>query len=124
MSMYGLMVTSSGWDWYQSSIAPHLTTNYHITASTIGLILLSPGLSYILASPLCGFILDRLDLKIWSQVLGTTLICVGYIIFGPIPQIDHIKTIEFTVLGLAVQGVGFGFAYIGIKESLYHHQPY
>ena len=36
MSMMGLMVTSSSWDWYQSSIAPYLSTSYHISASYIG----------------------------------------------------------------------------------------
>ena len=36
MSMLGLMVTSSSWDWYQSSIASYLSTSYHISASYIG----------------------------------------------------------------------------------------
>ena len=36
ISMLGLAVTSSAWDWYQSSIAQHLATSYNITASSIG----------------------------------------------------------------------------------------
>ena len=131
VSMFGLSVTSSSWDFYQSSIAPYLSTSYHISASSIGkvlspaascfnditsysgLILLSPGLTYIPASILCGFMLDRINPEIWCQVLGTLTICLGYIIFGPIPQIPQIKALHTTAIGLAIQGVGFGFAYIG-----------
>ena len=36
VSMFGLTVTSSSWDFYQSSIAPYLSTSYHISASYIG----------------------------------------------------------------------------------------
>ena len=37
VSMAGLMVTSSAWDWYQSSIAQHLETKYSLTASQVKL---------------------------------------------------------------------------------------
>ena len=130
VSMFGLTVTSSSWDFYQSTIAPYLSTSYHISASFIGkllstpcwleqttsfsgLILLSPGLTYIPASILCGFILDRTSPLIWCQVLGTLAICLGYIKFGPRPVIAQIKALHTTAIGLAIQGVGFGFAYIG-----------
>ena len=39
VSMGGLMVTSSAWDWYQSSIAQHLQTKYSLTASQVTFIL-------------------------------------------------------------------------------------
>ena len=35
VSMLGLMVTSSAWDWYQSSIAQHLERKYSLTASQV-----------------------------------------------------------------------------------------
>ena len=35
ISMGGLMVTSSAWDWYQSSIAEYLETTYFLTASQV-----------------------------------------------------------------------------------------
>ena len=35
ISMGGLMVTSSAWDWYQSSIAQHLQSKYSLTASQV-----------------------------------------------------------------------------------------
>ena len=35
ISMGGLMVTSSAWDWYQSSIAEYLETKYFLTASQV-----------------------------------------------------------------------------------------
>ena len=38
ISMGGLMVTSSAWDWYQSSIAQHLQTTYFLTASQVTLL--------------------------------------------------------------------------------------
>ena len=37
ISMGGLMVTSSAWDWYQSSIAEYLQTTYFLTASQVTL---------------------------------------------------------------------------------------
>ena len=38
VSMGGLMVTSSAWDWYQSSIAEYLETTYFLTASQVTLL--------------------------------------------------------------------------------------
>ena len=35
VSMVGLMVTSSAWDWYQSSIAQYLEAKYSLTASQV-----------------------------------------------------------------------------------------
>ena len=113
VSMFGLMVSSSSWDWYQSSLSPFLATSYQVNTDTIGLILLSPGLFYIISSTICGLILDRINLGLWAQILGTSLICVGYVLFGPIPQINQIKSLLLTLAGLAVQGAGFGFTYIG-----------
>ena len=40
ISMGGLMVTSSAWDWYQSSIAQHLQIKYSLTASQVTFIYL------------------------------------------------------------------------------------
>ena len=37
VSMVGLMVTSSAWDWYQSSIAQYLARKYALTASQVNL---------------------------------------------------------------------------------------
>ena len=39
VSMVSLMVTSSAWDWYQSSIAQHLQRKYSLTASQVSLYL-------------------------------------------------------------------------------------
>ena len=36
VSMLGLTVTSSSWDFYQSSIAPYLSASFHISPSLIG----------------------------------------------------------------------------------------
>ena len=33
--MGGLVVTSSAWDWYQSSIAEHLAHKYQLSASQV-----------------------------------------------------------------------------------------
>ena len=33
--MGGLVVTSSAWDWYQSSIAEHLAHKYRLSASQV-----------------------------------------------------------------------------------------
>ena len=65
VSMFGLMVTSSGWDWYQSSISTFLEQEYSLSASQIGLVLVSSGVTYIITSPICGYILGRTYVTLW-----------------------------------------------------------
>ena len=116
VSMFGLMVTSSGWDWYQSSIATFLEQEYSLSASQIGLVLVSSGLTYIITSPICGYILGRINVTLWVHIIGLLIIFTGYILFGPIPQLKQIASVPLTVASLSLQGVGFSMSYIGLRN--------
>ena len=126
VSMFGLMVTSSGWDWYQSSIATFLEQEYSLSASQIGLVLVSSGLTYIITSPICGYILGRTNVTLWIHIIGLLIIFTGYLLFGPIPQLKHIASIPLTAAALSLQGVGFSMSYIGMrkKSSLHYHDNF
>ena len=116
--MFGLMVTSSAWMWYQSSIAQYLKGKYHISATYIGLILMSTGLADLITSPVCGFILGKIEPTIWVHILGMCFICFGYTIFGSIPPMRHLSSIGMTIVSLISQGIGFSLSYIANFCSL------
>ena len=116
VSMFGLMVTSSGWDWYQSSISTFLEQEYSLSASQIGLVLVSSGVTYIITSPICGYILGRTNVTLWVHIVGLLVIFTGYVLFGPIPQLKHIASVPLTVAALSLQGVGFSMSYIGMRN--------
>ena len=116
VSMFGLMVTSSGWDWYQSSISTFLEQEYSLSASQIGLVLVSSGVTYIITSPICGYILGRTYVTLWVHIVGLLVIFTGYVLFGPIPQLKHIASVPLTVAALSLQGVGFSMSYIGMRN--------
>ena len=109
------MVTSSAWDWYQSSIAQHLDTHYSLSPSRTGLILVSAGIAYIITSPVVGYFLSQGMMKptLWIHILGMVIITLGYILLGPIPQLKNIASIGLTVSALIFHGIGFSLSYIG-----------
>ena len=75
---------------------------------------MSSGGTYILTSPTCALIMKRFSLcSLWIHISGLLIILTGYLIFGPIPQLDFIASLPLTVTGLALQGIGFSTCYIG-----------
>ena len=89
-----------------------------------GLILIAPGVSYIITSPVCGFVLGKEKVKpsLWVNITGMIILVTGYIFFAPIPQLKQLASVPLTVAALCVQGVGFSISYIGnnhIKHFYY-----
>ena len=114
ISLLGLIVTSSAWDWYQPSLGPFISHKFGLGPTGCGLVLMTVSVSYVISSPGFGFLLDRFDVGIWAQVSGMLLIFLGYLFLGPIPQLKSIASVYVSVLGLALQGSGFAFSYLGL----------
>ena len=83
-----------------------------------GLILIAPGVSYIITSPVCGFVLGKEKVKpsLWVNITGMIILVTGYIFFAPIPQLKQLASVPLTVAALCVQGAGFSISYIGNND--------
>ena len=82
---------------------------------------MSSGVTYILTSPTCALVMKRFSIcSLWIHITGLLIIFTGYLIFGPIPQLNYIASLPLTVTGLALQGVGFSTCYIG-EIKIYPH---
>ena len=51
--------------------------------------------------------------SLWIHITGLLIVLSGYLIFGPIPQLNFIASLPLTITGLALQGIGFSICYIG-----------
>ena len=86
---------------------------------------MSSGVTYIMTSPTCALIMKRFRFcSLWIHITGLLIILSGYLIFGPIPQLNFIASLPLTIIGLALQGIGFSTCYIGEIFSLKITSPY
>ena len=118
VSLFGLMITSSAWDWYGPSLEQFLSNKFGLDSTKCGLVFMAVGASYMITSPFCGMLLDRKISGFKVQVFGIFLIFLCYFFIGPIPPIENISSVYLTVAALAVQGIGSACSYLG-KMFLY-----
>jgi len=116
--MIGLVAATcaaTGWQWYAASLEVHYHEIFNFTSTATGLILMAFGISYTLATPVFGYMVDRGFSKFWAMVLGNILIAVAFIFLGPSPPLDGIigQHVWLHILSLISQGVGTSAVYFG-----------
>ena len=103
-----IFATAAQW-WYAATLAPFLKTTHNFTASQTGLILLMRGLTYTVAAPCVGLLVDIGIGNHTVILLGNLLIAAAYILIAPIPQLIPLlgTQIWVTTMAVGVQGVGY-----------------
>ena len=114
ISVFALAFSGSAWTWYSASLEPWLKEEFGVTSSETGLILVTFGLTYTVFTPLCGFLSDRGLDGLVSMTIGNLIICIGFILLGPIPPFSAIGgKLWLVVVSLGLQGLGSAATYLG-----------
>ena len=113
VSVASLVVAGCGWAWYSASLEPFLKQQYGLTASHTGLVFMVFGLAYTVSTPVVGVLTDWGMDGFRAMIIGNFGIFLGFVLLGPIPPLQFMGSLELCVTGLAIQGIGSSFTYIG-----------
>jgi len=114
VSSFGLIFAGTSWSWYSATLQPFLGTKYGISPGQAGLIFTVFGATYTLFTPVFGYFSDKGLDGFTSLILGNTLIMLGFVFLGPIPQLSAISgNLWLTVVSMSVQGLGSAATYLG-----------
>lgn len=93
--------------WYLSSLESHLTLTMSLSTAQVGLVYMSPGLVYMLLTPVFGFLLDKGFKHIPILILATVANFLGYLLIGPSSLLVFLSpNPSYTVIGLLLHGLG------------------
>ena len=87
---------------------------YESSASEIGLVFMTFGVTYTAFTPVFGFLTDKGLDGLITCLIGNSLIAVSFLILGPIPPLSFLgSSLWMTYLAIGVQGLGSSATYIG-----------
>lgn len=114
VSVFGLVFAGSAWSWYSATLEPFLGSEYGLTSAQTGLVFTAFGASYTIFNPIFGYFSDKGMDGLSALILGNTLISLGFMFLGPIPQLSSIGGhLWLTVVSISVQGLGSAATYLG-----------
>lgn len=112
------VVTGIGFGFVMPTLGPHLHSTLGLSENVIGGLLSLCAALYAAAAPLAGMLTDRLGAKP-VMVIGTSLLCLAYILLGPSPiftggEIDIAPRARWGLLitSLCLIGLGAALAFI------------
>ena len=93
--------------WYLSSLESHLTLTMSLSTAQVGLVYMSPGLVYMLLTPVFGILLDRGFKHIPILIVAAVANIIGYLLIGPSSLLAFLNpSPSYTVIGLMLHGFG------------------
>lgn len=112
------IATGAGQQWYQPSLEPYVREQFGLNPFQTSMLFIIDGGVYALVSPVVGFLLDRcLDPRL-SILTGTTTICLGYLLLGPLPPFFMDPSIAQICVGAALHGLGMSLNFMGTLTLL------
>ena len=115
LSLACLACTSASWYWYSPSLQPFLATNFNFSEAKTGFVFMGGAISYTVATPLLGLLMDR-GLKEETIILvGNLLLVASYLLLGPLPPLARIlpPSPAWTIASIGLQGLATSAAYLG-----------
>lgn len=105
LALTGTVFAASVQGLLEACLEPYLE-QFHLSITKIGLTFLALSVPYFMASPLWGYCCDHLVSPEYVQVVGTTIILIGFVVFGPAPYLPLHANYPMLVIGLAFLGIG------------------
>eukprot|EP00095_Tigriopus_kingsejongensis_P002202 maker-scaffold1312_size48844-snap-gene-0.9 protein:Tk02202 transcript:maker-scaffold1312_size48844-snap-gene-0.9-mRNA-1 annotation:"mfs-type transporter slc18b1-like" len=105
LALTGTVYAASIQGLLEACLEPYLE-QFHLTITKVGLTFLALSVPYFMASPLWGYCCDHLIAPEYIQAVGTTIILIGFIVFGPAPYLPMEANYPMVVIGLAFLGIG------------------
>jgi len=107
------IATGMSTQWYQPSLEPYVRDQFGMSSFQASLLFIIDGGVYAIITPIIGKLLDKgLDCKI-VLVVGSGIICFGYLLLAPALPFLISPSLAQIGLGAAVHGIGMGMNFIG-----------
>ena len=117
-----IFLTAFFFNYFYPVIGPYLISRYHVTVSTVGWVIMSGELAYMVCSLTMGFLYDRYIKSLYIVVgaFGLFLQALAIFFYPPSFLISQRNGnyIPVSVLGSILNGLGIAFCYIPILSSL------
>ncbi|KAJ8673676.1 hypothetical protein QAD02_004938 [Eretmocerus hayati] len=105
VAMASIVVTSMSIGFLQATLEPHLR-DFHLSPVTLGLMFVINGGTYALTAPAWGWLCDKHYNPKVATVAGCMLVMIGFGLIGPIPYIPYETSLQLTIVGLVIHGLG------------------
>ena len=115
-------LTAFFFNYFYPVIGPYLISRYHVTVSTVGWVIMSGELAYMVCSITMGYLYDRYIKSLYIVVAAFGLFLQALAIFFYPPSFllshRHGNYIPVSILGSVLNGLGIAFCFIPILTSL------
>ena len=117
-----IFITAFFFNYFYPVIGPYLISRYHVTVSTVGWVIMSGELVYMLASILLGYLYDNYatSLHIVVSAVGLFFQAIGMFLYPPSSLLFHANGyyIPWSAVGSMFNGMGIALCFIPILTSL------
>jgi len=107
------VTTGVAMQWFQPCLEPYVREQFQLSPYQASMLFVIDGAVYALASPVIGFLLDRCLDPLLCILGGTTTICLGYLLMGPLPPFLIQASLPQVCVGLALLGLGMSANFMG-----------
>ncbi|XP_023348758.1 MFS-type transporter SLC18B1 isoform X2 [Eurytemora carolleeae] len=106
-----IFVLAPATKWHSASFEPHFIELYGISPEEVGLMYMALFVTYAIATPVSGFVIDcGFPLK-WMLLVGHVVVLIGGMALGPFPGLWFLQNIPVTVVSWGLIGVGVACSY-------------
>lgn len=105
------ILTGAAQQWYQPSLEPYVRKEFNMTSFQASMLFIIDGAVYAVASPLIGFLLDRVLEPSLCLLGGTATIGLGFVILAAPPIILSPSLAQICV-GAGLHGLGMSACFI------------
>jgi len=105
------ILTGAANQWYQPTLEPYVRKEFNMTSFQASMLFIIDGAVYAVASPLIGFLLDRVLEPSLCLLGGTATIGLGFVILAAPPIILNPSLAQICV-GAALHGLGMSACFI------------
>jgi len=110
--------TGAAQQWYQPSLEPYVRNQFGLNPFETSLLFIIDGAMYALVSPVIGILLDHCMDPRTSILGGTSIICVSYLLLGPLPPFLMEPSVTQICVGAALHGLGLSANFMGTLTLL------
>ncbi|XP_023342577.1 MFS-type transporter SLC18B1 isoform X2 [Eurytemora carolleeae] len=98
--------------WHSASFEPHFIELYGISPEEVGLMYMACAVTYAIATPITGFIIDCGFPSKWMLLVGHMIVLIGSMTLGPLPGLSFIQNVPATVVSWGLIGVGMACSFL------------
>lgn len=112
------VTTGAAQQWYQPSLEPYVRNQFGLNPFETSMLFIIDGAVYALVSPVIGILLDHCMDPRTSILGGTSVICVSYLLLGPLPPFVMEPSITQVCVGAGLHGLGLSANFMGTLTLL------